>query len=292
VLLRDIPQDVRELPGSVPVRAKLVRIALEYLNNLSRDAAGDVGLQYELAQAYDRVGDAQGDPDGPNLGQYAEAMSSYRRSLVLTEAVARERRDFSVLNTLAWLHLKRGDLQWRTGNSGDAFANYEEALRIAAQVRNELRDARGHSIAREGYQRVARAHTARRQLDKALDTAQSAVEEAETFASLQPGERAAQGIAVARMIYGDVMGVTGRLAQSRRAYEEAVRLLEPVAAAKANHWPALEDLADAYRRLGDLLGAPIYFHFGESEAAEVYLTKALEIERRMAEHDPDRIRTT
>jgi tetratricopeptide (TPR) repeat protein len=89
------------------------------------------------------------------------------------------------------------------------------------------------------------------------------------------------------MIQGDVLGVTGRLEQSRRAYEHAVAHLERAVAARPNDWPALEDLADAYRRLGDLLGAPIYFHYGESEAAENYLTKALEIERRRAQREPE-----
>jgi serine/threonine protein kinase len=287
VLLREIPHDIRDLPGSVPVRAKLVRTALAYLNNLSRDSGGDIGLQFELAQAYDRVGDAQGDPGGPNLGQYAEALSSYSRALALTSDVVRYRRDFHILNMIAWLHIKTGDLYWRTGSGDAAFARYSDALRVASRIGVELKDARGYNIEREAHQRVARAMTAQRRLGEALASAQAAVHAAETFATQQPGDRASSGVAVARMISGDVLGVTGRLDQSRRAYEEAVARLERVVAARPSYWPALEDLADAYRRLGDLLGAPIYFHYGESDAAEAYLTKALEIEQRRAQHEPE-----
>lgn len=287
VMLREIPQDIRNLPGSVPVRAKIVRIALGYLDNLSRDSSGDLGIQFELAQAYDRVGDAQGDPQGPNLGQYSAALSSYNRALALTQAVSKQRRTFQVLNTLAWLHLKIGDLQWRTGNSVLALANYQDALHVAAQARDELKEPRGYNIEREGRQRVARALLARRRLTEALETAQSAVEAAEEYARREPGDRSSNGIAVARMVYGDVLGVTGRLQQSRAAYQDAVDRLERAVAGKPGQWPVLEDLADAYRRLGDLLGAPIYFHFGEAEAAEAYLTEALRIEQSFARHDPE-----
>jgi serine/threonine-protein kinase len=40
----------------------LVATALEYLDNLSRDAQSDPELQWELAQAYKKVGDVQGSP--------------------------------------------------------------------------------------------------------------------------------------------------------------------------------------------------------------------------------------
>jgi tRNA A-37 threonylcarbamoyl transferase component Bud32 len=76
----DIHDLVAHLPGSTPARERIVQTALEYLDRLSRDAAGDPSLAMELAAAYFKVGNALGDTLNPNLGRYVEANRSYRRS--------------------------------------------------------------------------------------------------------------------------------------------------------------------------------------------------------------------
>ena len=286
-IVRDFPPVLHTLPGSGPVRAELVRTALEYLDKLSKDAGNDLGLQFELAQAYDRVGDVQGDPQGPNLGQYKEAIASYKQSLQLSEQVAKRRRDWPVLNAITWLHLKIGDLQWRAGDSVNAFANYKSALDLAAEIKRDLKDVRVYKLEAECYERFARALTASRRLDEALENARSGKAAAMEFVKSEIGPRASNTLATSEMVYGDVLGVTGRMEESRQAYEDAVMRLERVVQGQPGDWGVIEDLADAYRRLGDLLGAPTYFHFGEPEQAEIYLRKALELEQRMSEHDPE-----
>ena len=69
-VLFDFNAKIQHLPGSTPARELLVRTALQYLNNLSTDAAGDKSLQWELGQAYEQVGDVQGDSSGPNLDNF------------------------------------------------------------------------------------------------------------------------------------------------------------------------------------------------------------------------------
>lgn len=285
-LLTDLPRDIRNLPGSMPVRAKLVRTALTYLNSLSKDAAGDVNLQFELARAYELVGDVQGDPDGPNLGQYREAIASYRQSLVLAQRVAASKKDWQVVHMLAWLNLKIGDLQWRLGEGPDAFASYRETLRISAEGRKQFADPRADSLEREGYQRITRALTASRRLSEARDNGQLAIAAATRFSVKQPGPESSTQLAVANLVYGDVLGVSGQLLQSRQAYTSAVESLERIGQSDPQNYAVMEDLADAYRRLGDLLGAPTYFHFAEPVLAASYLEKALAIERRLSAHDP------
>jgi non-specific serine/threonine protein kinase/serine/threonine-protein kinase len=46
---------IAPLAGSTPVRERLVRDALEYLNNLAREAADDRELLREIATAYAKV---------------------------------------------------------------------------------------------------------------------------------------------------------------------------------------------------------------------------------------------
>jgi serine/threonine protein kinase len=49
-----------DLPGSTPARLLVVNRALDYLDRLSKDSADNPSLQVELAAAYQRVGDVQG----------------------------------------------------------------------------------------------------------------------------------------------------------------------------------------------------------------------------------------
>ena len=102
VVLFDFHSRIQHLPGSTPARELLVRTALEYLNKLSQDAAEDISLQWELSQAYQQVGDVQGDPSGPNLGQFPDALTSYSKALSLVVPISDKRRDYGSLSCTAW----------------------------------------------------------------------------------------------------------------------------------------------------------------------------------------------
>ena len=80
-LLFEIHDSIRDLPGSTASRKLLVDRALHYLDSLTQESAGAPGLQRELATAYERVGDVQGNPYYANLGDTAGAIASYRKAL-------------------------------------------------------------------------------------------------------------------------------------------------------------------------------------------------------------------
>jgi non-specific serine/threonine protein kinase/serine/threonine-protein kinase len=86
-LIFEIDNSIADIPGSTAARKLLVGRALEYLDNLSREAKGDKSLQTELATAYERVGDVLGYPYAPNLGDSAGALASYRKALRIREAL-------------------------------------------------------------------------------------------------------------------------------------------------------------------------------------------------------------
>jgi len=87
----DIHDAIANLPGSTKARETLVKHALHYLDNLTRESAGDPVLQDELAVAYGKIGDVQGRPMFPNLGHSDEALRSYRRSIELFQSAAAAR---------------------------------------------------------------------------------------------------------------------------------------------------------------------------------------------------------
>jgi len=87
----DLEYKLAAIPGTTQVRKDLVSTALDYLDGLAKDSFADPGLQAELAVAYLRIGDIQGNPDTQNLGDLPSAVQSYAKAEQLARALAAER---------------------------------------------------------------------------------------------------------------------------------------------------------------------------------------------------------
>ena len=92
-LIFEIHDSIEALPGATPSRKLLLNRAVEYLDNLSLDAGGDLNLQRELAWAYERLATVEGDTSQSNLGQVGAAEESHRKAMALFEAVAKANPD-------------------------------------------------------------------------------------------------------------------------------------------------------------------------------------------------------
>ena len=92
-LVFEIHDAIQSLPGATPARKLLLDRAVQYLDVLTKDSAGDADLQRELAWGFQRLAVVQGSPTESNLGDTAAAVESTRKATVLFEAVARANRD-------------------------------------------------------------------------------------------------------------------------------------------------------------------------------------------------------
>ena len=88
-LIFEIHDSIQGLPGATPSRKLLLDRAVQYLDKLSQDAAGDINLQRELAWGYQRLATVQGDTTQSNLGQVNAAEASGRKAMALFQAVAK-----------------------------------------------------------------------------------------------------------------------------------------------------------------------------------------------------------
>jgi eukaryotic-like serine/threonine-protein kinase len=88
-LMFDVHDAIKDLPGATKARKLLVERALHYLDGLASDEGNDVSLQKELATAYEKVGDVQGDPHSANLGDTTGALASYKKALAIRESIER-----------------------------------------------------------------------------------------------------------------------------------------------------------------------------------------------------------
>jgi non-specific serine/threonine protein kinase/serine/threonine-protein kinase len=127
-LVFDLHDEISLIPSSTIVRQKLVAHALTYLNSLSRETA-DPDLQIELAKAYDKIGESQGNPYGTNLGQTSESLVSYRKACHLLERAlsAHPEKATVALPALARAYRGLGDVIWQVDDINGAHETYLKA---------------------------------------------------------------------------------------------------------------------------------------------------------------------
>jgi serine/threonine protein kinase/tetratricopeptide (TPR) repeat protein len=130
-VLFDYHDAIKNLPGATPVRERLVRDALQYLDSLAGEATGDRSLLRELANAYERVADVQGGTMEANLGNTAGAIESDRKALRIRESLlAADPKDTAMRRELASSSVRLGTLLWETGDLTGAADFLSRALRF------------------------------------------------------------------------------------------------------------------------------------------------------------------
>ena len=90
--LFDFHDEIANTPGTVKAQGMIVSTALEYLNSLASNAAGDPGLRWELAVAYGKVALAQGSTTNPSLMLPRDAAVSYEKAIALARPLADQNR--------------------------------------------------------------------------------------------------------------------------------------------------------------------------------------------------------
>ncbi len=130
--LFEIAPRIERLEGSTETRQILVTRALEYLNNLADEKSNDAELQLELAQAYQKIGDLQGNPAKPNLGDYIGAVSSFERarSIIanLPDSYENRLRLAGISNAVAKIHFAQRQMKLSLEEAERASAIYKDLL--------------------------------------------------------------------------------------------------------------------------------------------------------------------
>lgn len=131
-VLFDLYDGIRDLAGSATARRLIVTKAQQQLELLSADSANDIGVQRDLAAAYERLGELRVDPHRPNKQDAAAALDAYGHALELRKAIAgrpgalpTDRRD------LALSVAKLGDGQYYAANVKQALVSYDNAWSMA-----------------------------------------------------------------------------------------------------------------------------------------------------------------
>ncbi|MEO8438966.1 MAG: serine/threonine-protein kinase [Spartobacteria bacterium] len=130
-LLFEIAPKIERLEGATEARRTLLAQSLKYLDSLANEAHDDRGLQSELAAAYEKVGDLQGNPTNPNLIALSDALTSYAKANTIRHALlAKNPADTEQRRLLANNYRALGDIHYQTNEPAESLKDSEAALQI------------------------------------------------------------------------------------------------------------------------------------------------------------------
>ena len=280
----DLHDEIARIEGSTHARQMMVRTALEYLDSLSKTAGNDLELKRELASAYEKVGDAEGNPSKPSLGKAADAVNSYKKAEVLYRGIAEQKPVY--LKDLADFYYQYGQLLRLTHDLQGSRIAADAAVNTSERVRS----IQGESIAID--QTSAHAWCLLGDIDEDLqqfrashdeyahcqDLARKGINERRDTQSLNTAQGASERV-------GTTDIALGLLTEALHTFDEDEALIGELVKA--------EPLNPRFRRLEAILNqfrSIVYYddslpNFGDPAKSLVYAKRYLEFARAMHEKD-------
>lgn len=320
-LLFDVHDSIRDLPGSTPARKIIVDRALQYLNSLARESAGDLALQRELATAFERVGLVQGHYSRDNLGDTKNSLDSYQKALSIRERIDVKSGDWKDRFALARSYRFVAELQGAVGKPDEARNAINRAIAMSETLNQSHRDDpqllyelaceyRASSSA-EGNRKALAADEAALKLDgsdpptldgyaKDLSRLGSSLEstdprialsyfqrELEVSRKLNEKSNSVQYKRSLALAYRDLSAVYEDLRDQRQAHEFDIKyltILQEISRTDPQNASLRQSLAIAYGNI-----ALDSANYGKAELALEESAKAIEIMRALVAFSPENI---
>jgi non-specific serine/threonine protein kinase/serine/threonine-protein kinase len=275
---------IEKLPGSTPVRQMLVQDALEYLDNLSKESGNDAGLQREIAAAYQKVGDVQGNPSSGNLGDLTGALESYQKALAIREKFAlippgnaTDRRDLAVTYTA------RGDVFTSKLELDRATASFHKAIAldegIVSADRNDSEAQRNLWMC---YRKLGYATALGGELNGALNFFRKAREINELVLAADPtSPQVRKDLATTHTSMGEVTAELRDMAGALESFRKAIAIDQELLATDPANSDNQLDVATDYLNIGEAT-----YYSGDARNALENYRKAIQIFKSVELDDP------
>jgi eukaryotic-like serine/threonine-protein kinase len=287
-LLFEFHDAIENLSGATPARKMVIDKALPFLDNLAQEAADDDSLQNELAESYRKLGEIQGHPAFPNLGDVGGGIESFRKSIKIGEELVRRNptsREYRF--NLAGYYDMLGDMfSVATYETPNALENYQKALRIREELRQTKADdvdlLKGLSLS---YERIGNIKVTTGELDSAIEYYQNSLAASERFQALEPANDK-----IKRYIYLSYSEI-GLALHYQGKYRAALEQYEKSRASIAEQMKSEPSNNDLLRTRGiiDDASAVSHIELGEIEAATAFSNNALAVREKLFAADPTNI---
>jgi len=284
-LLFDFDASVQNLPGSTPARQLLVQRALEYLNRLAQQAQGDTSLQRELAEAYLKVGDVQGNPYEANLGDSEGALQSYQKALSISQLLhRRDPNDQETRKYLARSYGSMGQILPSLGKPTEAAADLQKGIdllqSISADAETSYRLANAYQVLGD-----LQGHAGIPNLGDVVASKKSYGQSLELYESILAKDpnngRARAGMATVQIRIGDSQLHTNAQAALKN-YQNARATFEGLLAADPNNQADRRRLGLTYEKIGGIQQS-----LGNNRDALQNYIRASDLDRESVRADPN-----
>jgi tetratricopeptide (TPR) repeat protein len=285
-LVFEVHDAVRDLPGATKARQVIVQTGLDYLNSALPSVKGDPRAEVELARAYRRLGDVQGDTGSANLGDPAGARERYQSALSLLEdAMRRNPGNLGARTEAVNVYGRIGTLQGDTGQLRDAAQTFKQGIDLgvpfAASGDADLRGALAGVY-------LGSSETKRNLGDYkgALADAMECLRLSQDVAAQRSSDpEFIRGLATAYATVGMAENNLAQLEDARMNYERGMAELEKLVAADPRNVSLNRDLMLAYGHVADVLGNPGLPNLGDRPGALRMYQRAAEIGKRLFDAD-------
>jgi non-specific serine/threonine protein kinase/serine/threonine-protein kinase len=283
-LMFEIHDSIQDLPGATETRQLIVTRALRYLDSLLGEASDDLSLQRELATAYKKVGDIQGNPYSANLGDITGAMRTYAHARDLYETlVEKEPSNIDLQRDVAALYDRVGEIKLHASDTRGAFEAFQASL--AARRRLTEKGGRDMALTREiavSLMKLGEASQKLGDINQALKFEYQALSVFRKLAEAEPAEiRFKRDLVLALSKIGYMLLISDETSSALDSYRQAFMLIRALAEDYPQNAVVQRDLSITYNNIGRAL---LKEH--DALAAEDAFKNSLEISETLADKDP------
>lgn len=249
-LLFKVQSSLDGVVGATKARQMLVQTALDQFEREMREGGGNEAIRRDLAVAYRRIGDVQGFPRNPSLGDLAGAEASYRRSLELQNTMPADWQ-WHIDRMLTLVHL--ADTVLASGRWEMAAGIYRQAIDAAPadegtveqRVQRTMRLMEPHQLLSQLYMQKSKLEEARLEETRGRELLDQGLR-------LAPGDAALLRTRVVQRIRTGYLMLEQKKGQEAiREADLGIRETQQLLANSADSLPRLHDLMLVYTLRAD-----------------------------------------
>jgi non-specific serine/threonine protein kinase/serine/threonine-protein kinase len=286
-LLFEIAPKIERLPGATEARQSMLTQSLKYLDSLARESGDDLALQNELAAAYEKVGDLQGNPTNPNLIALADSLTSYEKANAIRRKLLEiNSKDSGQRRLLANNYRVLGDIRWQTKEPAESLKNSEAALSLYQELLADAPDSTELRMAlAQTNHDIGMNFSTNGKKAESIAYFQKAIAAAEELRRRYPGRiDVLTLLANGHKQMGNALSWEQKQKEGEAEMAEAVAINESLVAANPDDLTLQTGLYQTY-----MMTSNVHEEVNNSLANE-YAFKAFEIIQRVAEKDPANLR--
>jgi serine/threonine protein kinase len=283
----EIHDQIQNLPGSTPARELLVSKALNYLDSLAGESSGDASLRRELATAYQKIGDIQGNPFQANLGDADGALESYQKSLTIREPLyAQKQDDIDLGIELATIYHRVGDMLLMNHDLIGARERFQKALELTEkldQAKPEQFDIL--QLISSSHEQIGECVAQGGNLEEGLAEMKKALAINQGMLAKDPDNWVTRRrVAITYRLMTTWLFDTGDHQGALGSSMKAVEILEAISRSDPTNARAKRELGVAFNGMGDM-----YWYNSDLPHALEYYRKAADLRDELASADPQNV---